>query len=115
MQSNTGSSETEHDIQQSIRMALSPFAVVFRINVGVWTTADGRRVSTGVQRGFSDLFGHRKSDGRAFYIEVKKSGERASHEQIRFLDAMLKSGALAGIAYCTQDALKIIGVYDESA
>lgn len=112
MRNNTGLFETEHDIQNAIRIALSPYAVVFRINVGVWITADGRRVSAGVPKGFSDLFGHRRSDGQAFYIEVKKPGGRVRPEQERFRKAMIASGAIAGIAYSVSDALKIIGAHD---
>lgn len=115
MRNNTGLFETEHDIQNAIRIALSPYAVVFRINVGVWITADGRHVSAGVPKGFSDLFGHRRSDGRALYIEVKKQGGRIRPEQERFKRAMLASGAIAGIAYSVSDALKIIGARDGTA
>lgn len=107
------SRQSEHDIQDAIRLVLSPYAVVHRINVGVWITADGRHVSSGVRPGFSDLFGHRRSDGRAFYIEVKRHAGVVRPEQETFLRAMQSTGALAGIAYSAADALKIIGVIDD--
>lgn len=59
--------------------------------------------------GFSDLFGHRIADGRIFYIEVKKPGGRIRDKQKLFIQAMQESGALAGIAYSVEDAIKIIG------
>ena len=88
---------------------MSDVAITFRANVGKFQTKDGRIVSTGLPEGFSDLFGHRLSDGRIFYIEVKKPGGRVRDNQKKFLKAMRDSGALAGIAYSVEDALKIIG------
>lgn len=55
------------------------------------------------------MFGHRLSDGRIFYIEVKKPGGRIRDKQKLFIQAMKDSGALAGVAYSVEDALKIIG------
>ena len=52
----------EHRIQNEIRAALSPYCIIFRMNVGSGRTEDGRFFSTGVPRGFSDLFGVRISD-----------------------------------------------------
>jgi len=99
---------TEHDIQNEIRLALSEIAVTFRANVGKFKLADGRMISTGLPEGFSDLFGHRKSDGRVFYIEVKKPGGKVSDKQKKFIKQMQDQGALAGFAYSVEDALKII-------
>lgn len=61
----------EHRIQNEIRLALADSCILFRMNVGTGYTHDGRYFSTGVPKGFSDLFGFRKSDGRAVFIEVK--------------------------------------------
>ena len=99
---------TEKQIQNSIRQDLSESCVIFRINVGVFKTADGRTVSTGVPNGFSDLFGYRRSDGRAVFIEVKKPGGAIRPAQVKFLEAMRKQGALAGIARSVEDAERII-------
>ena len=54
------------------------------------------------------MFGHRLSDGRIFYIEVKKSGGRIRENQKKFLKAMRDTGALAGIAYSVEDAIRIV-------
>lgn len=99
---------TEHDIQNEIRAALSPYAVVFRINVGSGRTADGRYFSTGVPPGFSDLFGVRRKDGRAVFIEVKAPGGRVTDRQRNFINIMKRLGAIAGIAHSAEEAIKII-------
>lgn len=88
---------------------MSDIAITFRANVGKFKTKDGRIVSTGLPEGFSDLFGHRISDGRIFYIEVKKPGGRIRDKQKLFIQAMKESGALAGVACSVEDAFKIIG------
>lgn len=65
-------------------------------------------ISTGVPNGFSDLFGHRISDGRAFYIECKSETGKARKSQEKFIAAMKKAGALAGFARSAEEALAIV-------
>ena len=98
----------EHAIQNEIRLALSDSCVIFRINVGVVKTPDGRYFDTGVPKGFSDLFGFRKSDGRAVFIEVKTAKGRASQQQQHFIEQVKSAGAVAGICRSAEDALKLI-------
>lgn len=98
----------EKDIQNEIRLALSPYAVVFRANVGTFMSSDGRVIATGLPKGFSDLFGVRKSDGRAFFIEVKNEKGRTSKYQDNFLRQMKKAGAITGVARSGEQAIKII-------
>jgi len=81
---------------------------VFRINVGMFETKEGGMISTGVPKGFTDLFGHRKSDGRAFYIECKNETGRVKPHQVRFIEAMRKAGALTGVARSVEEAIKIV-------
>lgn len=81
---------------------------VVRVNVGRFKMEDGRWFDTGLPTGFSDLAGHRASDARAFYIEVKTPTGRLRPEQIAFLDAMKARGALAGVARNVQDAKNIL-------
>jgi hypothetical protein len=100
----------EHAIQNRIRAALSPYAVVFRANVGKVKTPDGRFFDTGLPTGFSDLFGFRKSDGRAVFIEVKTPHGRVSENQKNFLKQMQSCGAIAGVCRSVDDALRLIGV-----
>ena len=98
----------EKDIQNEIRLALNPYAVVFRINVGTFMADSGRMVSTGVPKGFSDLFGVRRSDGKAFFIEVKNEKGRTSKYQDNFLIQMKKAGAICGVARSGEEAINII-------
>ena len=88
---------------------------MFRVNVGSGVTYDGRHFSTGVPKGFSDLFGVRISDGRAVFIEVKAPGGKPSKPQIDFIKQMKISGAVAGICYSVEDALKLIREGTENA
>jgi len=101
----------EIDVQNSIRLALNPYAIVFRANVGFFKTEDGRTVSTGLPKGFSDLFGYRKSDGRIFFIEVKNEKGKLRKEQEHFLKTMSENGAIAGVCRSATEAIKLI---DES-
>lgn len=98
----------EIDVQNNIRLALNEYAVCFRANVGTFRTDDGRTVSTGLPRGFSDLFGFRKSDGRIFFIEVKNERGRLREDQKHFLNKMREFGAIAGVARTPEEAIKII-------
>lgn len=99
---------TEHEIQNEIRAALAPFCVIFRTNVGTGYTKDGRYFSTGLPKGFSDLFGFRRCDGRAVFVEVKKPGGRISHEQKHFISSMRNLGAIADICYSAAEAVELI-------
>lgn len=98
---------TEQDIQNLIRMELSKHAIIFRANVGKVKTHDGRIFDTGLPPGFCDLFGFRK-DGQIFFIEVKKPGGHIREVQKKFIEAVKQSGAIAGVAYSVDDAIKII-------
>ncbi|WP_255287017.1 VRR-NUC domain-containing protein [Bacillus toyonensis] len=98
----------EIDVQNSIRLALNPYAIVFRANVGTFKTEDGRTVSTGLPKGFSDLFGYRKSDGKMFFIEVKNEKGRLRPDQKHFIETMHKNGAIAGVARSPEDAIELI-------
>ncbi len=98
----------EHIIQNKIREALSPYAVIFRANVGSGVTYDGRHFSTGLPKGFSDLFGFRKSDGKAVFIEVKTPMGRVSSEQKNFIKRMKESGAIAGVCRSPEEAILLI-------
>ena len=98
----------EHSIQNDIRNSTTDIAVLFRANVGQGITYDGRHFDTGLPKGFSDLFGFRKDDGRAVFIEVKTPTGKPSKEQLNFINKMRLYGALAGIARSVEDARRII-------
>lgn len=98
----------EHRLQNKIRLALTDMCVMFRVNVGAFRTADGRFINSGVPKGFPDLFGFRKSDGKAIFIEVKTPKGRPSPEQVHFLHTLQKYGVIAGICHSVEDAEKLI-------
>ena len=100
---------TEADLKRSIMLALSQDGhFVARANVGLFFTKDGRRVSSGLPVGFSDVFGHRASDARAFYLEVKTTTGRASKEQLAFISAMQRRGAIAAIVRSVDEARVVL-------
>src|SRR5690625_589619 len=100
----------EIDIQNSIRLALNPYAIVYRGNVGKVRMADGRYFDTGLPKAFCDLFGFRKSDGKYFFIEVKNEKGRLRKDQEHFINVMKQYPLLIGVARSPEDALKIIEV-----
>ena len=99
---------TEQDIQNLIRAALTPIAMVFRINTGTVKTHDGRYFSSGTPKGFSDITGFRKSDGKAFFIEIKTPTGKLRPDQEHFLKEMSKYPVITGVARSAEEAVNII-------
>ena len=62
------------------------------------------------RQGEADVWGHRISDGKAFYIEVKLPGEEPRPDQERFLEAMAAAGAITGVAHSVKEALEIVKI-----
>lgn len=87
---------------------------IFRTNVGKVRMRDGRWFDTGLPKGYSDLCGTKKG-GRAFYIETKLHPRKPTKEQVQFLLTMIKTGAIGGVAYSAEEALKIIEWDDDYA
>jgi len=98
----------ESDIQNSIRLALNKYAVIFRNNVGSVRTKDGRIFSTGLPPGYSDLSGFRKSDGKAIFLEIKTEKGKLRKEQIHFLAEMNKYPVIASVCRSAEEAVKIV-------
>ena len=100
----------ETKLQNCIIAALCANGCVARNHtVGQFYTKYGGTVHIG-HHGESDIMGHRISDGKAFYIEVKLPGEFPRTDQLDFLEAMRSSGALAGWCTSVEGALKIVEV-----
>lgn len=100
---------TEGDIMRSIMVALSADGhFVAHANIGLFFTAEGRPIKTGLPKGFSDLFGFRASDCRFFALEVKSPKGRPSPEQLAFIAAMKNRGALAAIVRSVEDARRAV-------
>lgn len=95
----------ETNIQNEIRIALSHHGIVFRMNTGFFLTETGQRVKCGFP-GMSDLLFI--GNGFTAWIEVKKPGGRVSSEQKQFIEQMQAKGHRAGVAYCVEDAIRII-------
>ena len=100
--------EPETILQNQIIVALCKNGCVARNHtVGQFYTKYGALVNIG-HHGESDIFGHRCSDGRAIYIEVKLPGEHPREDQQKFLDAMAATGAITGCAHSVEEALTIV-------
>lgn len=98
----------ESDVQNSIRLALNPYAIIFRANVGTVRTADGRYFNTGLPKGYSDLSGFRKSDGKMIFLEVKNEKGKLRKEQKHFLNTMQQYPVICGVARSPEEAIKIV-------
>ena len=98
----------EHKIMNEIRLGVADECVTFRANVGKGYTKDGRYFDTGLPVGFSDLFGVRKSDGRAVFIEVKTAKGKVSENQKNFINAMQENNAIAGVCRSVDDAKNLL-------
>lgn len=95
-------------LQNKIIAALCKNGCVARNHtVGQFFTKYGGVVNIG-HHGEADIWGHRISDGRAFYIEVKLPGEHPREDQEKFLEAMRRTGALSGCAHNIEEALSIV-------
>lgn len=79
---------------------------VLRTNSGLYYDKQGNRVRIGFP-GLSDLIGCRP-DGKFFALEVKTPVGRASKEQFQFIEAMYRSGAIAGFVRSVEDAIKVL-------
>ena len=97
-------------LQNKIIVALCQNGCVARNHtVGQFFTKYGTLVNIGHQ-GEADVWGHRISDGKAFYIEVKLPGETPRQNQLDFIEAMKNTGAISGWCTSVEEALKIVGV-----
>ena len=98
----------ETSLQNKIIVALCERGC-FAVNhtVGKFYTEYGAEVKIGTP-GESDVWGHRPGDGRAFYVEVKLPGEKPRENQLDFIEAMKRTGAIAGWATSIPEALEIV-------
>ena len=100
--------KSENQIQDEIRIALAKNGcTIFRSNAGQVTTIEGRQFY-GMPKGFPDLCGHRNSDGKAIYIEVKNERGKLREDQKRFAEFLNGQPVLYGVARSVEEALKIV-------
>ena len=101
----------ETKLQNQIIVALCKNGCVARNHtVGQFYTKYGGVVNIG-KHGESDIMGHRIRDGKAIYIEVKLPGENPRPDQTKFLNAMVATGAIAGVAHSVEEALAIVNTW----
>lgn len=98
----------ESDVQNSIRLALNPYAIIFRGNVGKVRLPDGRWFDTGLPKGFSDLFGFRKADGKMIFLEIKNAKGRLRKDQRHFLNTVSQYDVISGVARSDKEAIEIV-------
>ena len=114
-------SKSEHLIQDEIRLDLSQYGIVLRLNSGkfwqgkrVWSNEFNQyvlinlRPIQGCPEGTSDLLFLGENNNVAF-IECKDDKGTAREKQEKFINIMHRYGIRAGIARSVEDALKIIG------
>lgn len=107
----------ESCLLNDIIRAVYPFMQLWRANVGSVRTAEGRYFSTGLPKGFTDLFGvlpaeHSKS-GAAMpvFIEVKVKPNKPSPEQVKFIEEQRAKGAIAGVVYSIDELWALLLPY----
>ena len=122
----------EHNLQNEIRNALAGLGLFFRANVGTgWTggavqqmpaktviISEARPFSTGLPKGFSDLFGITpvvitpdmvgQTVGVFTALEVKTETGRVSKQQRAFLDAVIAAGGRAAVVRSVTDAVRAV-------
>lgn len=99
----------EIDIQNAIRRELPKHGCfVYRGNVGKVKMQDGRWFDTGLPKGWPDLFGFRKSDGKMFFIEVKSEKGKLRPDQITFGNFLKGQPVLYGVARSVEEAIEIV-------
>lgn len=84
-------------------------ARVFRNNVGLFTTIDGRKIKTGLLKGSADLIGIAQ-DGTFLSIECKRPvGGELSPEQKKWMDMINKLNGIAIVAKSGDDVRRALG------
>lgn len=100
--------KSEHQIQSEIMLALSRHGcTVIRTNAGKVKTADGQTVAL-APKGWPDITGFRKLDGRMLLVEVKNERGRLRPEQIKFKNFIKQYPVLYGVCRSAEDAIKLV-------
>ena len=103
-----GVTKSESEIQSEIMLEASKRGHrLFRSNAGTIQTKHGGVVKL-YPRGYPDLTGFRKGDGKFVVIEVKKPSGRLSEHQKKFAEWASTQPIIYGVARSKEDAIKII-------
>ena len=91
---------------------------LFRNNVGLFMTKDGRRVMTGLCKGSSDIIGWTEVEIKPHMVgkrvavftalETKAAKGKPTKEQTNFVNTVKEAGGLANIVYTLDDVKKTI-------
>lgn len=102
----------EQDIQNLIKDVINQYyGCCWRANAGIFKSFDCKRIVHGLPKGFPDLFGFRRRDGKMFFLEVKSKRGRRTPEQKQF-EGLLKQhdNILYGVVKSLDEALKALEV-----
>lgn len=112
--------KSETALQNEIRLALGRRANVrlFRNNVGLFKTQDGRNVQTGLCVGSSDLIGFQSVTitpemvGQKIAVftalEVKTEKGKASPQQDKFIEMVARFGGIGAIVHSVDEAMDVL-------
>ena len=103
MNDNSNESRIVYDTMQ----ALGRFGAVLRTNAGSVKLPNGRTFR-GLPKGFSDIL-HIRRDGKACFVETKVKPNKATPEQIAFIEKMQDHDCIAGVVYSVGEALQLCG------
>lgn len=97
---------SEKEIQNAIRLAFSKRLDVclWRNSTGMFQTMDGRPTRAGLAVGSADLIGMVAPLGRLLALEVKRPGEKASEQQLKFLELVRSMGGIAAVVTSVEEA-----------
>ena len=114
--------KSERRIQDEIRLKLSQYGIVFRLNSGkayggnrIWDPRRDSYILTNLRpialcpKGTSDLL-FIGPNGKIAFIECKDDKGKLREDQRFFIELMKNYGYRAGVAKSPEEALKIIGV-----
>lgn len=97
----------ELDLQKQIKNKLRELGhACYQVDSGKKLTYKTR--GQGLEKGFPDLFGARKGDGKMFFVEVKIGKGKPSEDQIKFLEAAQDNNILNGVAWSLEQAIEIV-------
>ena len=113
------SSQSEHEIQQRIRLACGRGAVrLWRNNTGALVDQQGRFVRFGLCKGSSDLIGLRSLEitpelvgrriARFVALEIKTDSGSVSPEQWAFLQLVTQLGGVAAVCRSIEQAQAVL-------
>jgi hypothetical protein len=95
----------ESRLVYEVMQELGKLGAVFRTNAGSVRLSNGRTFH-GLPKGFSDIL-HIRRDGKACFIETKIKPNKATPEQLAFIEKMRNHGCVAGVVYSLDEALQL--------